>query len=396
MHRKRIAIGILLFSACLGAYPYGDAEVGKVTWRDLSLNGQVRSLRIEHVVYVEKSGQWTERERKPSYSYTFDRGGKQIEYINFFALTDTAHAFRVLCVFDSKGKLTEELHYKADGTLWRRFVRSYDGQGNLMEWAVYDTETLSAKSSCKYDNAGKLLGTTCFDAHGNTSGRTVYSYDSRGNRIEEGQYNDKEKLLIKTFWSYDNEGNIIEEDKYNAAGALQQKTAFLYDGEGKRANKILFSRNIFDDTLFTVYAYDSRGRNIRSDTYKDNGALQERTTKLYNSGGYLTEQDDYAADGTLKKKIVKAYDGKGRLSQQTDFLSNGTVQLRTVYRYDDSGNQTAWERFSAEGILIDKTVFMYDSKANWIEKVYSKSGIKLGTIYLEPIGADYRIFEYYD
>ena len=62
--------------------------------------------------------------------------------------------------------------------------------------------------------------------------KTIYKYDSRGNKIEEADYNSDGSLDDKTIYKYDLRGNKIEEAKYNSDGPLDRKYTYKYDSRG--------------------------------------------------------------------------------------------------------------------------------------------------------------------
>jgi YD repeat-containing protein len=233
-----IAIAVLLFSACPSAYPWGDFEEGTVTRQDLSLNGEVRSLRIEHAEYVEESGQWVERGRTPACSYVFDRAGNRTEYINFFAMVDTDHPYRVSCTYDDAGCLIEEAHFKADGTLWHRWVRTWDGQGNLVEWAVYDGDgnRIGGKT---YDREGKATErNTLSSLPLDGKPRSISTARNRGNPPSEEERGADGTVICRTFYTYDSEGNQILAERYTAAGLLVTRVVSSYDSHANLVRQV--------------------------------------------------------------------------------------------------------------------------------------------------------------
>ena len=57
----------------------------------------------------------------------------------------------------------------------------------------------------------------------------IYTYDQKGNRIEEAYYDSDGSLRSKSIYAYDEKGNCIEWAIYNSDGSLNNKNAYIYE-----------------------------------------------------------------------------------------------------------------------------------------------------------------------
>ena len=61
------------------------------------------------------------------------------------------------------------------------------------------------------------------------SDKTTYKYDVKGNKIESNFYNADGSLDGKVTYKYDEKGNMIEENDYRADGILESKRTYKYE-----------------------------------------------------------------------------------------------------------------------------------------------------------------------
>ncbi|MGZ4058043.1 MAG: hypothetical protein ACXVPU_03400 [Bacteroidia bacterium] len=134
--------------------------------------------------------------------------------------------------YDEKGKLVEEIDkYKSDSTLEKKTIWKYDAKGNNIEATDYKPNgDLSTKSTFEYDEKGNEIQCDMYGIDGKITYVYKWEYDKSGNKIIEELYDFGGKFLnSKKTFSYDNKGNTIEEKDYNSTGSLKATIDYKYD-----------------------------------------------------------------------------------------------------------------------------------------------------------------------
>lgn len=217
----------------------------------------------------------------------------------------------------------------------RRMTTYYDRAGNLIKFEMSyrsndKTRTEKLRSVFEHDASGRRTISKSFGADGLPLDEIHYSYDDKGNLIEQGNYRNAE-LLFKFVYAYDDQGHRLEMKTYLHDGSLKSKS---------------------------VYTYDSKGNIATMASYKD--CMSENSCRL-----------DY--------KAVDTYDEQGYLSEARIFKADGTLDEKRTHKYDASGNQIEQSVFRSDGSLRDKeiTTYVYDSNGNWTQRT-TKSALKNG------------------
>lgn len=132
-----------------------------------------------------------------------------------------------------------------------------------------------------------------YETDGSLSYKTVYIYDTRGNRIEDASYNaDGTLKYFKTIHTYNERGNKTQEARYRGDGSLWDTVVYTYDSRGKKLEE---THRKADGTLLakSVYTYDSHGNMVEAKRYNTNGSFQGKTVYTYDERGNITEEIRY-------------------------------------------------------------------------------------------------------
>ncbi len=235
-----------------------------------------------------------------------------------------------------------------------RFMASYyDRAGNLTKLEMGHrgngkVQTERRQTIFERDDGGRRTVSRSIGGDGLPLDEIRYSYDERGNLIEEGTYR-KNKLLFKSIHAYDEGGHKLETKTYLSDGSLKSKS---------------------------VYTYDIKGNIATIDSYKD--CTSDQTCKL-----------DY--------KAVDAYDEQGRMTEAVIYKADGTIDEKRVYTYNANGHEQEIIVYSGTGTIRKKETasYEYDSNGNWTKRTTIESVAKKGKLISEPPHVTKQAITYY-
>lgn len=235
-----------------------------------------------------------------------------------------------------------------------RFMANYyDRTGNLTKFEMGHRGSGKVKTERRQtiferDAGGQKTVSRSIGADGLPLDEIRYSYDERGNLVEQGTYRNN-KLLFKSVHAYDDQGHKLETKTYLSDGSLKSKSVYTYDSKGNIA---------------TIASY----KNCTSDQAC-----------------------------ALDYKAVDAYDGQGRMTEAVIYKANGTLDERRVYTYNANGYEQEVVVYSSAGIILKKETssYEYDSNGNWTKRATIESTAKEGKFISEPPHITKRAITYY-
>lgn len=288
-----ILIGLILFlNSCKETDKKNDRT-------QFELKNNVKSLVEKTYIPIEKFGEIIKEDDSAlsMYKVVYNEDGNKIEESSFYYVAKYEY-------FDNS-KLSKTRMYESDGTLNTVLVYNYNGDTVTIENCYVEKNKYSGKRIWKYDRKGNLIELENYSSKNILKGKSIYKYDINDNQTEFSNYDadgnltyksntdtyDENKNIIEsisydenssilsktnTKYKYDNKGNILESNSYNNEGSLEEKIVFKYDNEG---NMIEFT----NDNETTKYIYDKKGNWIKCITFIDNlpEKLIEREIEYY-------------------------------------------------------------------------------------------------------------------
>ena len=288
---------LLLFALASLFCVAGFGQTKKTDWESNGLRGKVKEFKRATYSVTGSSGTVTKDKRLDDRHAVFNKKG------NYIIITDHRYT-------DNKIRLTEILQYEdngncvastynADGNfLWkiiyeydkgemsrydskgdlsRKFVSTYDDNGNWIEESDYDGDgSLNEKTVLKYDDNGYCIETNVYDGDGTLSQKTTQKRDNRGNCIEASNYDADGNFVGKGIFKYDDNNHCIEDATYDADGNLSYTLVYKYDDNG---NKLEDSR--YDGRRF-FFKYDDKGNRVEERIHAPDGSLSKITVFRYN------------------------------------------------------------------------------------------------------------------
>lgn len=196
---------------------------------------------------------------------------------------------------------------------------------------------------------------------------------------EEQWFTHTGQLGGRTVSTFDEKGNQTSQMSYQADGALSWKNISKYDGNGNRTESLQHYGNTLRYKV--LYSYDSKGRILETETFEFNRLPSElRSSHAPEPGKVVYTYDDdkrtkalatYDVDGTLKGKVAYAYDERENEVGRTVFNADGSLK-------------------NAESQLID---IEYDSHGNWTRRTRLIQWEKGGQP--QAFHAELRVITYY-
>ena len=227
-------------------------------------------------------------ESRVLYSKKTNASGLDEEYIGYIDAIESSY----LHTYNSDHTVRDTIYY-AVGSPLARIIEKYDcPDGKIIEKMVanFDSdmnETGYSLTLYEYNSDGNYKKIESYNSDGIQTSTQEYSYDSNKRLISiRFVYYNPESSSENTF-TYDSKGNLIEEQR---------------------------SSNKF------VYTYDSNNRKISEKQYND-GVLSYINEYAYDSNGNMKKETCYDADGNLLLTITNEYDSYNNLIKMTSVQS---------------------------------------------------------------------------
>lgn len=220
-----------------------------------------------------------------------------------------------------------------------------------------------------------LKAATYYDAEGNETSRTKYTYDGNGWLLEERYYTDGRGFARKVY-TYNADGFVIQEKYiFDEADYAGWTTTYAYDGQGH----VVLKRTIYNEgrapdeerteydelgrisrkesaEWVTTYTYGENDSFVSLQVYKNEDTVikQEETLDVH---GNVTRMRRYRND-SITGDLAYEYDSDGRCIQCIEYGEDGSVNSTDTYEYED-GNLVRHASFS-DGNLRSTYTYFYN------------------------------------
>lgn len=250
------------------------------------------------------------------------------------------------------------------------------------------------------------------------------TYDERGNKVKQVEFNRDGSVAQTIVYSYDAEGRSVGYEDYAAGLSTPRKHIYTLDQKGHRIEyRIMQPDGKAGDEKY-VYKYDSNGNRVAEELYHKT-SLISRNENTYDAQGRLISQISYDPDSTVSSRIRVSlaqdgkpiertrhdgdlltyrvrytYDSKRRPVEvattgsyvDTDSSSEGHITGKVVYVYKGKDQPKEMLIYNPDGSLRERVVIDYDSRANWTRRTHRIKAATGGKEVTRQI--DYRIITY--
>lgn len=209
----------------------------------------------------------------------------------------------------------------------------FNEKGNVDKWDTYDRNgDHSLKYTYNYDVDGKRVLMEMYALDHTTYHRTTYNYDQNGNLIGKKEVNQNSNNYHEFIYNYDNDGYIIESLYYDI-GKLSGKSIYEYDSRKNKISERKANSNL-KLGLFKIWTYDKENR-IVDETYIQENKKRLKFSNIYGSTGLKLEIRGYN-EGGIFEHITYNYDDKGYLMESNTHRKD--FHERYIYKNDKKGN----------------------------------------------------------
>ena len=275
----------------------------------------------------------------------YDSNGNIVEECSYDS--DGVVTQKRVCEYDEAGNiLTDEYYYSDASQNNYRKTYKYDSVGNLIEENRWDHSDISSneKRYYKYDSSGNKIEEKHYNSDGRCIGNYIYKYDAAGRLITEEKYDSHDTWAYT--YAYNSNGDIIEKIEYRSFNSyadiysnyhVRTKTIYKYDSAGNKIEEACYS-GLKDLSLDWVnsYKYNSEGTLIEEVNNNCEGSMCRVT--MYDSAGNRIKRNKYSGDGVLISGETFEYDLAGNLVKWIVY-EDGLEYVRSSHEYDAMGNE---------------------------------------------------------
>lgn len=222
-----------------------------------------------------------------------------------------------------------------------------------------------------------------------SDGRKDYTYDDKGNKIEEKHYSLKNVLISEVKMAYDGNGNMTEyrftEIKQDdSTRPLLITVQYKYNEKGDCIESIDLDNGELSSGR--IYTYDDKGSVVKWQQYNAEKEYQSWGILKYDDNNNLIEDIAYNSDGKEDTYETHKYDDKNRRIE-TNRYYDGKLLVTEQFEYDDKDNHIGYIRIHDGEKFSGKNIVEYDDQGNWTRR----------TIYVDgrPDYIDMQTIEYY-
>ena len=227
--------------------------------------------------------------------------------------------------YNIKGNMVEEIYGISQPIIEFEKIHTYDTQGRRTKTEYYGHEGNNIPWKTKqytYDGKGRLIQEIYCLSFG-CDDKTVYTYDSKENLLEEASYYpSSDSVKVRLTHTYDSQGHRTKTTAWEAHGPGLGigETVQKYDEKGKVTECTTYYTghkagdeedigNFLPYELITTYKYNSNGDMIEQTSYDTRSRPGDE------------DECDYPPCRTI---YVYEYDAKGNWTKQTEFSCTRT------------------------------------------------------------------------
>jgi hypothetical protein len=250
------------------------------------------------------------------------------------------------------------------------------------------------------------------------------TYDARGNRVKQIDFNRDGSVAQTIVYNYDSEGRRIGYEDYVAGLSTPRKHIYKLDKDGNRVEYRIVQPTGKDGDERYTYKYDTKGKLVAEELYHKT-SLISRNENTYDPHGRLISQTSYNPDSTVSMRIIVSlapdgkpvartrhdgdlltyrvgytYDNKRRLVEvettgswvETDFTSEDHITGKVVYVYKGKDRAKEMLIYNQDGSLRERVAIDYDSHGNWTKRTHRVKAVSDSKEVTRQI--DYRTITY--
>ena len=262
----------------------------------------------------------------------------------------------------------------AFGTLAGIIWAGRGGPGGIPPVGTQPSETTAEEAVTDSANTERvLMKMTIFDADGNETYRTTYTYEN-GLLVRERYYLDGRGIDMKVY-TYNENGLVIQEKyTFDEVASAGWTTTYEYDEQGRVIRR------------YTVYDSDKPAEEVRTE-YDGLGRISKEeskdsvTTYTYGENGSYTVLTEYKSEATVAR-LERITDERGNMIRERHYR-NEELTLDYVYEYNEKNQKIKNYLCSTDGSASMSNVieYDYDERGNLIRTTFTSDEDNITTVH---------------
>jgi len=332
-----IVFSLLLYNFCIAQQPTKTSfECNSDKNLSISLNGRVKAIQAFTC--------YTFNNQCDTISYTFLNNGiptKIVKKSNAVIFNGNAET-----VFDFDNGNLISIKYIENFNLLTEKRLKYDGQGRLLEKNSISIETKKPHfiETFQYNSLGKLIAYTMDNINSKIFHKTIYTYDTNSNKIEEGTCSNykgirrSKKCKYRPLYGYTyNDKNQLTKEFYIGNWSSNTETHYQYDEYGNQIDIKGYDIKAIDTVLryHFVNEYDEYDNVIVNEQKVGNPKKIDNHYYKYTKMSYDVFQNlirkEYVTEQNKLLKIIHfsyTYDSDGNWVKREKYEGNAEQELK--------------------------------------------------------------------
>lgn len=191
-----------------------------------------------------------------------------------------------------------------------------------------------------------------------------FIYDSKGNVLEETQFNAKGNVERREVFRYNSDNDIILRVEYDNLTDIVMTMKVEYDNEGILSRE----ETIMRDGSKIVATWQNFNRNRIVKIVDENNALIGKQSYQYGIRDEILSEVHFDEENSESKKDIFEYDSSGNLIKILNYSQQELLGFET-YSYTSSGLEKVKSEFDENAKLVSETHSFYDERGNLVKQL---------------------------
>ena len=225
-----------------------------------------------------------------------------------------------------------------------------------------------------YNDKGQLIEEIYINPFEDFYQKTIYKYDDEGKFKVISTYLSPDVLLNEIFISYDSNGHEVKSETVQLGWGVRWSTETVRDISGNPIEIKRYESGVL--SMRTLNSFDNSGLLIQSQNFDGDGQLTGRQESEYGLDFNLIKYKQFDSTQALELAIHSSYDNNGMIVNETVYDRLGQVSGSLHYSRDSNGNILRMETKDGAGLQNYYAIYTYDiTGRKTSEKIYGRNGI---------------------
>lgn len=236
----------------------------------------------------------------------FDKNGNLLCEINYDSRGDLNEKY--LFSYDENSKLIEEIIYFDEEEIAERITYERNSKGQIIKSYNHYLDDTFDTIEYIYDGK-KLIKKITIDSDGDTDSIENFTYEG-DNLILFEKLDDENELVERNSYKFDQNGKELENSKWNAEDDQEISVKIFYNEEGDK-NKAHQFNNKKQLVAIVDFEYDSKG-NINK-VIEESQRGKSILNLTHNENAQVVIQEELNGQGEINHRVERKYDDDGNV-----------------------------------------------------------------------------------